>query len=86
MFANFTIMGIVFLLEQAWMLKQETSKIVTYEKIELIKPEKYGELVADLNDRTGLKIERAVIGKIDFLRDTAQVRIYFHEDSSKTTA
>ncbi|MBT6440122.1 MAG: DUF4956 domain-containing protein, partial [Flavobacteriales bacterium] len=57
-----------------------------YEKIELIKPEKYEELLADLNERTGLKIERAVIGKIDFLRDTAQVRIYFHEDSSKTTA
>ncbi|MBT6438560.1 MAG: DUF4956 domain-containing protein [Flavobacteriales bacterium] len=86
MFANFTIMGIVFLLEQAWMLKQETSKVVIYEKIELIKPEKYEELLADLNERTGLKIERAVIGKIDFLRDTAQVRIYFHEDSSKTTA
>ena len=86
MFANFTIMGIVFLLEQAWMLKQETSKVITYEKIELIKPEKQAELIADLQERTGLKIERAVVGKIDFLRDTAQVRIYFHEDSSKTTA
>jgi hypothetical protein len=84
MFANFTIMGIVFLLEQAWMLKQESSKIVVYEKIELIKPEKYTELIADLKDRTGLKIERAVVGKIDFLRDTAQIRIYFHEASSNT--
>ncbi|MBL4653394.1 MAG: DUF4956 domain-containing protein [Flavobacteriales bacterium] len=86
MFANFTIMGIVFLLEQVWMLKQESSKIITYEKIELIVPEKETELIADLQERTGLKIERAVVGKIDFLRDTAQVRIYYHEDSSKTTA
>jgi hypothetical protein len=33
---------------------------------------------ADLEERTGLKINRFEIGKIDFLRDVAQVRIYYY--------
>jgi hypothetical protein len=84
MFANITIMGIVYLLEQTWMLKQESNKVITYEKIDLIKPESESELIADLQARTGLHITRVEVGKIDFLRDTAQIRVYFTDVSSNT--
>ena len=50
------------------------------EKIELIKPNKMSDLIADLKDRTGLNITRVVVRKIDFLRDTAQLKIFFFED------
>jgi hypothetical protein len=66
-------------LEYVWLLKHETRKTVVYERIELIKPEKYDEMLADLKERTGLKINRFEVGKIDFLNDTAVVRIYYYD-------
>ena len=54
--------------------------MVYYEKIELIKPERRFEMKKDLEERTGLSINRIEIGKIDFLRDTARVNIYYFED------
>ena len=65
-------------LEYWWLMKQETVKTVVYEKIENIKPENYQAMLEDLQARTGLKIKRAEVGKIDFLKDTAQVKIHYH--------
>ena len=71
---------ITFLLEFVFLLKHETRKSITYEKIDLIVPEKYEEMKADMEYRTGLQINRFEVGKIDFLNDTAQVKIFFYED------
>jgi len=71
---------ITFLLEFVFLLKHETRKSITYEKIDLIIPEKYDEMKADMELRTGLQINRFEVGKIDFLNDTAQVKIFFYED------
>jgi hypothetical protein len=67
-------------LEYLWLLKHETRKTITYERIELIRPENYEEMLADLQARTGLAINRFEVGKIDFLNDTAQVRIFYYAD------
>jgi hypothetical protein len=48
--------------------------------LDLIKPETYAEMLADVEERTGLKINRIEVGKIDFLRDTAQLRIFYDGD------
>ncbi len=79
-FINVGVIAIVYGLEYFWLTRQETSKNIVYEKIENIKPENHQQLMTDLKERTGLKITRVQIGKIDFLRDTAQIRIYFHQD------
>ena len=79
-FANFSLIALSYVLEKIWLLKHESSKMIFYEKIELIKPNKMSDLVADLKDRTGLNVTRVVIRKIDFLRDTAQLKIFFFED------
>ena len=50
------------------------------EKIELIKPERREELIADLKERTGIDIIRVEVRRIDFLRDVANVRIFYYED------
>jgi hypothetical protein len=84
LFTNLAIVLATIGLEKIWLLKTELSKIITYEKIDLIKPEKYEELLADLRERTGIKnIKRVEIGKIDFLRDTCSLTIYF-ESNGKT--
>jgi hypothetical protein len=79
LFTNLIILGIIYGLEKLWLLKHESSKVVVYEKIDLIKPEKYDLLKKDLEERTGLKINRIEIGRIDFLRDTAKLVIHYFE-------
>ncbi len=66
-------------LEYLWLLKHETRKTIVYERIDLITPEHKEEMMADLTERTGLKINRFEVGKINFLRDVAQVMIYYYE-------
>ena len=80
---NFLIIAITYGLEKIWLLKHETRKNITYEKIELIVPERREELIADLSQRTGLDIIRIEIRRIDFLKDTANIRIFYYEEDTK---
>lgn len=77
---NLVLLAITYGLEKLWLLKHETRKIIQYERIDLIKPELYAEMHADVEKRTGLKINRIEVGKIDFMRDTAQLRIFYDGD------
>ena len=80
---NITVVLLTFGLENLWLVKHETRKTINYERIDLIVPEKYDTMKADIEKRTGIAINRFEIGKIDFLTDTAQVRIfYFADDQS----
>lgn len=83
-FINAVIVIIAFVLEKVWLIQHESSKIILYEKIELIKPELRAELIKDLEERTGIRINRVSIGKINFLRDTAQVIIYYFDSEQKS--
>ena len=80
-FINGMVWFLVYIMENWWLQHNESEKIITYEKIENIKPQNMAVLMADLEDRTGLKINRIQVGKIDFLRDTAEVRIYYSQDT-----
>lgn len=77
---NFVIVFGTFLLEGNVFIKPEFSKTVEYEVIELITPDKHEELIADLNQRTGLKVHKVNIKKINFLKDTAMIKIYYYKD------
>lgn len=77
LFTNIAIVGFTYLLEKIWM-KNELVKLIIYERIENVKPDKREQLMLDLKDRTGLEIHRLEIGKIDFLRDIAEIRIYYY--------
>jgi Domain of unknown function (DUF4956) len=76
---NAIILLITWLLESKLLFKKEVSRIVFYDNIDLIKPSKHQELVADLEARIGVKINQIVIGKIDLLRDTAQIHVFYYE-------
>ncbi|MDR1779751.1 MAG: DUF4956 domain-containing protein [Tannerella sp.] len=75
--ANILFILAIWALESSRLLRHTSTKIVLYEKIELIKPEKYDELVADLTARTGLDITKIEVGHIDFLRDAAYLKVYY---------
>ena len=76
-FTNTAIVGLTYVLEKAW-IRNEIKQLIIYEKIELIKPERQNDLIKDIEERTGLKINRYEIGKIDFLRDTALINVYYY--------
>jgi hypothetical protein len=77
-FTNLIVIFITYGLEKRWLLKHESSKIIIFEKINLIKPEHHGELIDDLQQRTGIsKISRVEIGEIDLLRDICHLKIFF---------
>jgi hypothetical protein len=80
--ANLATLVILFILEREWGFHFDSSKRILYEKIELIRPDRYEEMLADLENRTGLKIKRISIGKVNFLRDTADLTVYFDERSA----
>ena len=75
---NLAIMGIPYYLERNFIHFQEDVKRITYEKIELIQHQNQAQLIEDLKQRTGLNIHRVEIERIDFLRDVAQIKIYYY--------
>lgn len=82
-FANSAIIALTYGLEKVWLLRHESQKLVLYERIDLIQSGKRNELLQDLELRTGIKINRIELGKIDFLRDTVMIKIYFYEDQQE---
>ena len=82
-FANYLIVFVTYGMEKIWLLRHESRKNIIYEKIELIKPERREELIEDLKERTGIDIIRVEIRRIDFLRDVANVRIFYYEEDSE---
>ncbi len=78
LFTNATIIAFTLFLEKTW-IRKESEKTIVYEKIENIKPVNKEKLLEDLKHRTGLDIHRVEIGRINFLRDTCRVRIYYYE-------
>jgi hypothetical protein len=76
---NLLIVVLSWILESSIMMRRESVQTVQYENIANIKPENRAVLLADLSERTGLVVHRVEIGKIDFLRDSANVKIYYYE-------
>jgi hypothetical protein len=75
------VIAVVVVFERS--LKMDASKLIQYDRVELVKPEKRDELVADLTERTGLKVLNVEVGAIDFLRDMAMLRVYYESGAHK---
>ncbi len=73
------LLSLTALLEGGWFIKKEFSKIIFYDKINLIPVDKRAELIEDLSIRTGLNINRVDIQEIDFLKDSALLTVYYFE-------
>jgi hypothetical protein len=68
-----------FVLDGNLIFKRELTKNIQYENIEMIKPENHERLIQDLKNRTGLNIHRITVNRIDFLKDSAVVKIYYYQ-------
>lgn len=76
---NLIVVAAIWLCEHR--LKLEPSKLVQYDRLELIKPDRREDLKADLEMRLGLKVRKVEVGAIDMLRDMAVLRVYYDADT-----
>jgi hypothetical protein len=83
LFANIVIIILAWAFETWQVRKRQSTKIILYEKIENIKPENRAALIADLEERTGLKVLDVEIGHIDFLRDVAYIKVTYPLEAGK---
>ena len=75
--SNLLIVGLIAVFESSRLVGHTSTKLVLYDKIDLIVPERRAELVADLEKRIGVKIDNLEIGHVDFLKDSAFIKIYY---------
>ena len=75
--SNLLVVCLIWILEDERLLKHTSAKLILYDRIELIVPERRAELVADLEKRVGVQIDNLEIGHVDFLRDAAYIKVYY---------
>tara|TARA_B100000683_G_scaffold199889_1_gene193116 strand:+ start:1739 stop:2371 length:633 start_codon:yes stop_codon:yes gene_type:complete len=81
--ANTLIIVATYILEKIWLKNKLSKKMIVYEKIELIKTSQEEALINDLRERTGIDIVKYEVQNINFLRDTADIAIYYKDDKLK---
>lgn len=80
---NLIVVAAIWLCEHR--LKLEPSKLVQYDRLELVKPDRSEDLKADLEMRLGLKVRKVEVGAIDMLRDMAVLRVYYDANTVSNT-
>lgn len=81
--ANMLVILVCWLLESIGLTRRDATKIILYEKIDFIRPDRRQELLADLRQRTGLEITDVQVGSIDFLKDTAYLKVSYRPDDDR---
>ncbi len=83
LFANFSIVLLTFLLERHWVnnLPDDglSTKTVVYNDMEMIKPENHQALINDLAQKTGLSVISIKVGRINFIENHANIKLYYRD-------
>lgn len=74
---NITIIAAVFLIDGSHRNSHEHRLEVTFDRVDLLGPEKRSELMAELGRRLSLTPTRIVVNHVDLLRDVALIQVYF---------
>ena len=72
-----------FLLERHWVSnlpdKSLNSKTIVYNDMDMIKPENHQELIKDLSEKTGLPVVDCKVGRINYIENRANVKLYYKD-------
>ena len=82
--ANILFILSVWVIESERWIHHVSCKLVLYDKIHLITPDKREELITDLQKRIGIEISRVEIGHVDFLRDAVYIKVYYESKNRET--
>lgn len=86
LFTNAMFIAVCWLLESNKLLRHISTKTIVYDNIKLIKTGSERELIADLELRLGLKIMKVEVGTVDFLKDSAILRISYMQEGSEVNS
>lgn len=78
-----SVIVVLLVLERGWGFNYEGSHLIRYERVELLKPAHHEELMDDLRLRTGLPVKRIEVGRINFVNDSAEIKIYFDQPNAQ---
>jgi hypothetical protein len=82
LFANVFIIALTFIMEKGFFSKKQNHRTITYGNTELLKPSKHHQLLQELKELTELSIVRIEIGKVDYIKKHAQIKLYFTGDGN----
>ena len=77
--SNGAIVAVMFVLEREWGFHFEARKRVIYDRVELTRPQRRDELLADLRERTGLAVRHVSVGRLDLVSDTADLTLFYDQ-------
>lgn len=81
---NCIFLVVIYLCERLPFTSSVAEKYVIYDRIDLITPPRRDELIADLEIRLGFPIIDVTVGAVDFLKDTAMLKVFYKESQKKT--
>jgi hypothetical protein len=76
-FTNIMLLVLTLIMEKAFFSRSLSHRNITFNKTDLLKPSNHQLLLQELKDITELNIIRFEIGKVDYTKKHAQIRIYF---------
>ena len=82
--SNGLLVALIWVLESERLLPHTSTKLVLYDRIDLIVPERRAELIEDLQKRVGVKVDNLEVGHVDLLKDAAYIKIYYTLDAGQT--
>ena len=82
--SNLLVVALIWVLESDKLLHHTSTKLVLYDRIDLIVPERRAELIADLEKRIGVKVDNLEVGHVDFLKDAAFIKVYYTLDKGQS--
>ncbi len=80
--ANLLSIILIWILESSRTLKRESSKIILYDRIELLQPSRKEELFKDIEERCGIIPTDIEIGNMDLLKDSAYIKVYYRSEGN----
>ena len=82
---NVLFITAIIICESKLLISHYSYKVIKYDNINLITPDKREKLIADLEKRTGLKVIKVEVGAIDFLKDAAIVKMYYKSNEANNS-
>ena len=82
---NMHFISAIIICESKLLISHYSYKVIKYDNVNLITPDKREELIADLEKRTGLKVIKVEVGAIDFLKDAAIVKMYYKSNEANNS-
>ncbi|MFT6984667.1 MAG: hypothetical protein ACJAT7_000464 [Psychromonas sp.] len=80
---NAMLCAVAYIIDSGLFGHRYPEQVIQYEKIKNIKPENINNLISDLAMRTGLDIVNVKVNRIDFLRDSAELSVWYRPSSKK---